>query len=297
VVSHSLAGFPSASRQPGLSIRLSRAWWRALNPAIYLVSILPGAGVWQLLRPSGTALAILLIATLAVVLLQHAVNLLNDVTDWRLGADEEKWNSWVHVHDGDLQATRWHGGIAFAAGLLLALLAAALGERVWLFAYALPWIGLGYFYNEGEPPLSYSPMGEWVTGLCYGPGVFGCLWLVTGAGLAAAPLLGALAFGCLAASVLLSHQPPQIETDRLAGKQSFAVRHGEAKTRQAARALLLVFLTSWAAALWLGDVPGLAGYLAGSALVFAGSWRARFGPGYLLLSTSGLLLVSMLLAA
>jgi hypothetical protein len=63
-------------------------------------------------------------------------------------------------------------------------------------------------------------------------------------------IAGSVAFAALAASLLLSHQPPQIETDRRAGKQSFAVRYGERRTRQWAIILLIVFLVSFGMALW-----------------------------------------------
>ena len=105
---------------------------------------------------------------------------------------------------------------------------------------AAPLILLGYLYNAGERPLSYTRMGEWVTGICYG-GVFGCLWLVAGLEPDLKALAGTLSFAALATSLLLSHQPPQIETDRAAGKLSFAVRYGRDKTINTS---VLLFLMS-----------------------------------------------------
>ena len=57
-------------------------------------------------------------------------------------------------------------------------------------------------------------------------------------------VLGMLAFAAFASALLLSHQPPQIETDRAAGKQSFAVRHGAALTRKVALYLQVLTLLS-----------------------------------------------------
>jgi 1,4-dihydroxy-2-naphthoate octaprenyltransferase len=265
-------------------------WWQALTPAIYLVSILPGVGVWQLVRPTGEALPSLVAATLAVVLVQHAINVLNDVADWRLGADVEKWNSWVRVHGEDLVAATYHGWLSFLAGGLLGLATLAWGERLWVLAFALPLVGLGYLYNSGKRPLSYTRLGEWVTGLCYGPGVFGCLWLVTHQDIDFSTLMGCAAFGCLAVALLLSHQPPQIATDRQAGKQSFAARYGAARTYQTARALFLSFLITWGLALRYSQPHSmaLALYIVLSCLVFAGTYVKEFGPKYLLLSSTAL---------
>jgi 1,4-dihydroxy-2-naphthoate octaprenyltransferase len=265
-------------------------WWQALTPAIYLVSILPGVGVWQLLRPTGEALLTLVIATVAVVLVQHAVNVLNDLADWRLGADAEKWNSWVRVHREDLAVVGRHGWLSLLAGGVLGILALARSDRLWVLAFALPLVGLGLLYNAGKRPLSYTWLGEWVTGLCYGPGVFGGLWLVTGHDLDLSALPGSLAFGSLAVALLLSHQPPQMHTDRLAGKRSFAARYGKVRTYRTARILLLAFLATWGLALASRAAPGvtLALYVLLSCLVVAGSFGRSFGPRYVLLSASAL---------
>jgi 1,4-dihydroxy-2-naphthoate octaprenyltransferase len=203
----------------------------------------------------------LLPATLAVVLLQHAINLLNDVSDWKLGADAEKYDSWVRFHHQDTRIASLHGWISFLLGGLLGFAVLVLADRLWILAVASPMLVLGYLYNSGPRPLSYTHLGEWVTGLCYGPGVFGCLWLLVGENLDLRAVLGMTAFAALAMALLLSHQPPQIETDRLAGKHSFAVRYGAERTRQTARLLFAGFLFSFGAALWLSADSGLAAYV------------------------------------
>jgi 1,4-dihydroxy-2-naphthoate octaprenyltransferase len=239
-------------RQYGDGHRLTRellaagsGWWQALNPAIYLVSLLPGVGVWQLTRPAGPTLAALVLATLGVVLVQHAINLFNDASDWRLGADADKGDSWVRVHGGDSGPVLLHGWLSLAAAAALGLVALAGVGRLWILAIGAPLLALGYLYNAGRRPLSYTRLGEWVTGVCYGPGVVGCLWLLTGARLDWRTLLAMAAFGALAVSLLLSHQPPQIESDRQAGKHSFAVRFGADQTFRVSRLLFVVFVITW----------------------------------------------------
>jgi len=225
--------------------------WQSFNPAIYLISVLPGAGVWVTASSNNdTWLIWLLLATLAVVLLQHAINLLNDASDWALGADTEKLNSWVRFHHQDTRIAMVHGWISFLLGGLLGLTVLILTDKLWILIVAAPLLVLGYLYNSGPRPLSYTHLGEWVTGVCYGPGVFGCLWLLSGETFDARAIMGSIAFAALAACLLLSHQPPQIETDRRAGKQSFAVRYGERRTRQWVYVLFVVFLLGFGMALW-----------------------------------------------
>lgn len=267
------------------------SWPQALNAPIYLVSILPGVGVWQLVRPSGNALTSLVAATLAVVLVQHAINVLNDVADWRLGADVEKHDSWIRAHRGEVAAGLRHGWLSLAVGGLLGVLTLFAIGRLWILAIALPLVALGYLYNSGTRPLSYTSFGEWVTGVCYGPGVFGCLWLVTGEVVSRATWLGCVAFAALAVALLLAHQPPQIRTDRNANKRSFAVRHGPDRTYQAVRALFLLFLTCWGLA--LAELPGTAGslvfFLPLSGFALIGCLTEKLGPKYLLIWATGLL--------
>jgi 1,4-dihydroxy-2-naphthoate octaprenyltransferase len=225
-------------------------WWQALDPPIYLISILPGAAVWLLTGVRGRSLAEVGAATLAVVLLQHAINVLNDVSDWRLGADLEKRNSWVRFHDESSRTASLHGFASLAFGALLGLVVLVVADKLWIALPACPLVLLGYLYNSGSRPLSYTHFGEWVTGLCYGPGVFGCMWLLAGSRpLPVIGVSGSIAFFSLSVALLLSHQPPQIHTDRRAGKLSFAVRFGARRTYAGAKLLFLLFLLAFGVAL------------------------------------------------
>lgn len=260
------------------------------------MSVLPGLGVLLIAGDTPLWLAGLVPATLAVVLLQHAINLLNDVSDWRLGADTEKFDSWVRAHGEDTRLASLHGLVSALAGTLLGTGLLAWSGRLWILLIAVPMVVLGYLYNAGPRPLSYTFLGEWVTGLCYGPGVFGCLWLLAGLQIQPATGLGALAFAALAMALLLSHQPPQIETDRAAGKHSFAVRYGPLRTYQAARWLAVLFLVSTGVGIGFGENTAL------TVTVFAMTslasvvffWRSQPNPGHILLPSTGVILASLL---
>jgi 1,4-dihydroxy-2-naphthoate octaprenyltransferase len=253
---------------------VSVRWWQALDPPIYLISVLPGAAVWLLTDTGGQLLVLIALATLAVILLQHAINVLNDVSDWRLGADVEKHNSWARFHRLNLRVAAVHGYASLLAGGLLGLALLIRADRLWILAVAAPLVLLGYLYNSGPRPLSYTHLGEWVTGLCYGPGVFGCLWLLATGQPSLAVLPGSLAFFALAVALLLSHQPPQIATDRQAGKHTFAVRYGVQATRRTSQGLFIVFLLAMIAAIWQA---GLA-----AASTFTGVLCAAIAAGWLL---------------
>lgn len=211
---------------------------------MYLVSVLPGVAVWLIggHAPTPPDVPRLVLATLAVVLIQHAINLFNDAKDWTLGADVEKHDSWIRVHAERPVIALAHGTASLLAGASLGLWVLAEGGQWWVLWFALPLVLLGLAYNAGPRPLSYTAWGEWITGLCYG-GVFAGLWFAAGLPPAPLPLsAGVIAFGSLAGALLLSHQPPQIDTDRAAGKRSFAVRHGAGNARLWAKRLHLTTL-------------------------------------------------------
>ncbi|MGB5775882.1 MAG: prenyltransferase, partial [Sedimenticolaceae bacterium] len=270
------------------------SWQEALNPPIYLVSLLPGLGV-PLLAPAALRHPLgLSLATVAVILVQHAINLFNDAADWRRGADVEKHDSWVRVHRGRPRTAARHGLISLLAGGLLGLAVLWQQDQWWILLIALPMVGLGYLYNAGRRPLSYTHLGEWVTGICYGPGVFGCLWLVAGLDPDIGMLAGSIAFGALAMALLLSHQPPQIETDRRAGKRCFAVRYGVDRTVRVAQLLFMLFLACISAALlisadWQVGVVGALTALVGGVWVNSG----EVNPRRVLLAASAFVMASL----
>lgn len=256
-------------------------WREALNPAIYLISLLPGLVVFM--HVGSTGRSVVLAATIAVALLQHAINVLNDVADWKLGADEEKWDSWVRVH-GDTKAALIHGVLSFVAGAALGLAVLMATGKLWVLGVAAPLVILGFLYNAGPRPLSYTFLGEWVTGICYG-GVFACLWLLTGNAFGISAATGSLAFAALAVSLLLSHQPPQIETDRAAGKHSFAVRYGAEKTIQVSRGLFVFSLATLGISIWSGSAENWVAVFFGIAAAYAihNVWQRVPSPRVILL--------------
>jgi 1,4-dihydroxy-2-naphthoate octaprenyltransferase len=215
-----------------------------------LVSILP-AWLCAVLFNGQFLFEPLLLMGTAVVLIQHAINIFNDETDWQRGADGEKKLSWYHFHQGDSSALKFHAWISLFLGVVLGTLAVILSKRTEVLWAALPLVGLGFLYNHSRWALAYTRWGEWVTGICYGPGVFGCMAYVLTGEISKELILGSFSCSCLAVSVLLSHQPPQVLTDFAAGKKSFAVRHGTQKTYAAAKllcgfgVLLQALLFSW----------------------------------------------------
>ncbi len=221
-------------------------WWQALNPAIYLISFLPLFSFLRFFSPADEIIIPLVFCDIGVIFLQHGINVLNDLTDWKRGADLEKYDSWVVYHKGQLEKVKVHGIMSLAVGTMIGLFVLWEIQKLELLLFALPLVLLGVLYNHEKNPLSYTRHSEWVTGLCYGPGVCGSLWYVSGVPFSPSIMIFLIAFTSLSVCVLLAHQPPQVLTDTLVGKRSYAVRNGVAKTKVVSKSLsylaLLCFL-------------------------------------------------------
>ena len=290
-------GFNLALEHTQNTHSLGIRWWQIVNPAIYLISILPALVVLLLAGESSVWLPGLIVSVLAVVMLQHAINLFNDVSDWDRGADVEKLDSWVRLFDGDTRQVQIQAVISFIAGGIIGLSVLFVGDQLWIVAIAFPLIILGYLYNAGKSPLSYTWMGEWVTGICYA-GVFGGLWLVAGLALNLIALMGAIAIAALAMSLLLSHQSPQLETDRNAGKRSFCVRYGRQTTKQVSVCLCILSLVLINLGIVINSSQPTLHYAVFFLIAWFSGYLVKVGPNpkKILIISSALLLVMALLS-
>ena len=214
-------------------------FWEVLNPPIYLVSLLPGLVViqWNHYRFGWG----LLLGVIGVILLQHGINVFNDLVDGQRGADSEKRESWL-LYQQKPERVRLHGGVTLVMGFVAGVVGLWITETLWIFPLVGLMTLLGVSYNLGPKPISYGKLGEWVTGICYGPGVFIGYWVLSGRDILDWRVLaGSIGCGAIAVSCLLSHQPKQILTDAAVGKNSFAVRHGAQSTLRWARGTLILF--------------------------------------------------------
>ena len=117
-------------------------------------------------------------------------------------------------------------GLAFAIGIYLV----AVGGWPILVAGLLS-IAAGYAYTAGPYPLGYHGLGDVAVFVFFGlVAVCGTVWVQLGE-LPAQAWLAAVPVGALATAVLCVNNLRDIETDRIAGKRTLAVRFGAAGAR------------------------------------------------------------------
>jgi 1,4-dihydroxy-2-naphthoate octaprenyltransferase len=218
-------------------------WLLAARPKTLPAAISPvvvGCAVaWA---DDGFDLVAALAAFAVALLLQIGANLANDVADFRRGAD-------THDRLGPLRVTQ--GGLIPPRRVVMAtaavLLAAAVPGLylVWRGGPVLAMLGLlaiaaAVTYTAGPKPFGYLGLGELAVFVFFGPvAVAGTAYVMTH-DVTRLALLSSVATGCLVTAILVVNNLRDIDTDRVAGKRTVAVRIGRGATRWEYTALIAV---------------------------------------------------------
>ena len=173
-----------------------------------------------------------LLALVVALALQVGVNYANDYSDGVRGTDDERVGPVRLVGSGRAapvtvkRAAFAAFGVAAVAGLVLAATTAW-----WLVVVGLACIVAAWFYTGGTRPYGYAGLGEVMVFVFFGlVAVLGTTYVQTETFPAAAWYAG-VGVGVLACAILVANNLRDIPTDRVAGKQTLAVRLGESRTR------------------------------------------------------------------
>ena len=222
--------------------------WNLAAPPTWVASAIPAIFGILYCRVHAYPLAIwtYLPLFLACVLLQSAVNTLNDYMDFIKGTDSAD----DHVEEDD--AVLVYGGIRpksalllgigfMASGIILGLLS---GLQHGMAPLLIGLIGVAVIalYSCGPHPISYLPVGELISGCVMGGliplGICACAdgKLHGNVLVASLPLILGIAL------IMMSNNGCDIEKDMAAGRKTFPVTLGRKKTRIVYRACLLCWL-------------------------------------------------------
>lgn len=169
-----------------------------------------------------------LAALLGALLLQIGANLANDVFDFHRGADNESRLGPTRVTQaGLLTSSQVLRGMWVVFGLAICI-----GTYLFLIA-GWPVLIIGIFsilaalaYTGGPFPLGYYGLGDMAVFIFFGPvAVCGTYYVQAGA-VSAAAVWVSIPMGLLTVAILVVNNLRDIETDRLVGKRTLAVRLG-----------------------------------------------------------------------
>ncbi len=219
-------------------------WWTITTNSIFTIEnyteVIADPGPMSI-----TPLQFALRAVLALVValaLQVGVNYANDYSDGIRGTDDARVGPVRLVGQGlasprsvKLAAFAMFG-VAALAGLALVLLT----QAWWLLLVGAAAIVAAWFYTGGPSPYGYAGLGEVFVFVFFGlVAVVGTTYVQT-LSISWLAVAGGVACGSLSVGILLANNLRDIPTDTVSGKHTLAVRLGDARTRAAYVASLIV---------------------------------------------------------
>jgi 1,4-dihydroxy-2-naphthoate octaprenyltransferase len=229
----------------------ARAWVIAARPPTLSAALVPVAVGTACAFAEGSLRAGPALAALAgALLLQIAANFANDVFDFEKGADTaERLGPVRAVQAGLLAPSTVRRGLYVVIALALlvgAYLTAAAGPIIVVIGLAS--IAAAVAYTGGPYPLGYHGLGDVFVMLFFGfVAVLGTTFVQVGR-ITELALYAAVPVGALATAILVVNNLRDIDTDRVAGKRTLAVRFGERGSLVEYAALLV---SAYAVPVWL----------------------------------------------
>jgi len=209
-----------------------KIWWKLTRPHTLSASFAPVF--------IGTALALhygkinwllFLAMLLATLIIQAATNMFNEYYDHRSGLDNEHsvGIGGAIVRDGVapkkvLSTAFTLYGVAILIGIYICI-----SSSWWLAAVGLISMAVGYLYNGGPYPISYTPFGEIFAGLFMGMLIILISFYIQTGYVSLLSVIVATPIAILVGAILLSNSIRDIDEDTEAGRKTLAILLGRKK--------------------------------------------------------------------
>ncbi len=221
---------PQSAPPRGVALWFAGARPKTLGAAVAPVLVGTGAAIGA--ESDAFVLWRALAALVVALALQIGVNYANDYSDGVRGTDKNRRGPIRLIASGLATpgAVKRAAILSFAVAAVVGLVL-SLAVNPWLLLVGAAAIAAGALYTGGPKPYGYIGLGELVVLVFFG--------FVATAGSAYVQLervpatawWGSLVVGLLACAILLANNVRDIETDRVAGKQTLAVRLGHRPAR------------------------------------------------------------------
>lgn len=232
----------TADAKPRRNPATFRDWWEAARPHTWPNAFAPvivgtGAAAFWGMADLGRALLALGVAWALII----GVNYANDYSDGIRGTDDNRTGPTRLTATGlarpeDVKLAAF---VAFGVAAVLGIILAAMSSW-WLVLIGAVCIAAAWFYTGGTRPYGYAGLGELAVFIFFGlVAVMGTEYTQAGF-VSREGFWGAVAIGAISASVNLANNIRDIGSDANAGKQTLAVRMGDAGARTLFTVLTLV---------------------------------------------------------
>lgn len=182
-----------------------------------------------------------LLALAGAVLVQIGTNYCNDYFDFKKGADTVHRVGPVRATQAGLVTPR---AMATATAVVFALAALVCVAMVARAGWPMLVVGAvsvlcGVLYTAGPVPLAYVGLGDLFVLVFFGPVAVAGTYYVQALALPVHAVVAGIAPGLLSVAILTVNNLRDIETDRVAGKRTLAVRLGKGFARSEYAACLI----------------------------------------------------------
>ncbi|MCG8342706.1 MAG: 1,4-dihydroxy-2-naphthoate polyprenyltransferase [Chlorobiales bacterium] len=211
-----------------------QAWMMAIRPKTLPAGAVPVVVGTAFAAADGKFLpAAAIIALLCALGIQVATNFINEIYDFRKGADTaERLGPTRTVATGLISEKNM---VAVSVILLLAVFLLGL-YLVYLAGWPILLIGLlsmffAWAYTGGPYPIAYSGLGDFFVFVFFGLVAVGGTYYVQAGGVSFPVLTAAVAPGIFSVNILLVNNIRDIDTDRKVGKMTLPARIGGGNAR------------------------------------------------------------------
>ncbi|MDO4501906.1 MAG: prenyltransferase [Coriobacteriia bacterium] len=237
-----------------LQLAAPHTWSAAIMPVLLSACIAAAGG-------AGLSVVMFVVLLAICVLMQSAVNTLNDYMDYVKGADTVE--NQLDPTDAVLVYNNVNPKQVLALVVLQLVLSFALGIYVilqtsWItLAIGLAGLAVLVFYSVGKVPLSYLPLGEFASGFTMGGlETLACTYALTGT-FSWYPLLVSVPLMCTIGLINFTNNTCDIEKDIEADRKTLSVHLGRPKARRAYKGLLFTSLALMCVLVAVFYTPGL----------------------------------------
>jgi 1,4-dihydroxy-2-naphthoate octaprenyltransferase len=206
-----------------------KIWWMALRPKTLPASIIPVIMGIALAKKNHTINFFLVFITLfCAILIQIGTNLVNDYSDFKKGADDDKRIGPLRVTQaGLISESNMKRGIYFVLFLiLLSSIFLIIRGGIPILIIGISALLAGYYYTGGSSPYGYLGFGDIFVLIFFGPvSLAGAYYIQT---LTVNPLIifTGLGPGLISVAILTVNNIRDIDNDRRTGKKTLVVRLG-----------------------------------------------------------------------
>ncbi len=235
-------------------------WVAAIRPATLTAAVGPVLVGTALASADGVAhLPAAGAALLGALLIQIGTNLVNDLADFRRGADDaDRLGPPRAVQRGWLTERAVAAGAACAFAGALAVGTYLVWRGGWpIAALGLASVGAAVAYTAGPWPLGYHGLGDLFVLAFFGLAAVGGTYYVQAGTVTPAVIAAGVAVGALATAILVVNNLRDRHTDARVGKRTLAVRFGASFARLEYAALLAVAYVIAASAGWVAPLLSL----------------------------------------